>query len=217
MTTLMHPQTITATKETEMTALLAPTIEAPSDQTSTREVTPFDPDVEALNAEDGGKALFDRLGPLVFSYCRRKLADAGRAEEVAQDTFVAAWKSRNSFDPTRASLSTWVMGIARFKVMDAYRASSRTPLPVEDTTDSKPAHLHGSSNESDELADRLLVADALAQLGPRAAEAIRLSFYESMTHDEIAVEMGVPLGTVKSDIRRGLLRLRQALRNRETE
>ena len=94
--------------------------------------TPIDPDAGVLRAADGGRALVDRLGSLVFSYCRRKLADSGRAEEVAQDVFVAAWRSRDKFDPTRASLSTWVMGIARFKVMDAYRASNRTPLPVDD-------------------------------------------------------------------------------------
>jgi len=178
-------------------------------------VAPLHPDLDTLHADDGGRALFERLGPLVYSYCRRKLADSGRAEEVAQDVLVAAWQSKHKFDPARASLSTWVMGIARFKVMDAYRASARTPLPVDDTASN--GSRGADSSEDDHLADRLLVADALAQLGPRASEAIRLSFYESMTHEEIAAQLGLPLGTIKSDIRRGLLRLRQLLGNNDPQ
>jgi RNA polymerase sigma factor (sigma-70 family) len=217
--TSMHPIPAARAKTQTMTTALADAAEVPADVDSgVHAGTPavaLATDEAALHANDGGRALFDRLGPLVFSYCRRKLIDQGRAEEVAQDVFVSAWKSRASFDPERASLATWIMGIARYKVMDAYRASRRTPVPLVDASDALKSGEHADA--SDRLADRLLIAHALSQLGPRAAEAIRLSFYEAMTQDEVAVAMGMPLGTVKSDIRRGLLRLRQILGNGDTE
>jgi RNA polymerase sigma factor (sigma-70 family) len=217
--TSMHPIPAGGANTPTMTTALADTVEVHADVDSGAyvgvPVVALATDEAALHANDGGRALFDRLGPLVFSYCRRKLIDRGRAEEVAQDVFLSAWKSRDSFDPERASLATWTMGIARYKVMDAYRASRRTPVPLVDATDSLKPGEHGDA--SDRLADRLLIAHALSQLGPRAAEAIRLSFYETMTHEEVAVAMGMPLGTVKSDIRRGLLRLRQILGNGELE
>ena len=175
----------------------------------------IDDDVELLGASDGARALYERLSPLVYSYCNRKIADRGRAEEVTQDIFVAAWKSRERFDPSRASLSTWVMGIARFKVMDAYRKAARTPLPDEDAAEHAAVDPHHAADG--DLEDRMVIADALAQLGPRAAEAIRLSFYEGLTHDEISAELDVPLGTVKSDIRRGLIRLRDLLKDGDDE
>ncbi len=82
-----------------------------------------DGDPEAL------RLAYDQFGTLVFTYCARSLVDRDAAADCAQETFVSAWKSRDGFDPARGSLSAWLLGIARYRVLDAYRRAARTPLP----------------------------------------------------------------------------------------
>ena len=165
--------------------------------------------VGSLDEVSDVRALYEQYGSLVYSYCRKRISDRSLAEEATQDVFVAAWRTRHRFDPARGSVGAWLMGIARFKVVDSYRAAGRIPTPAEDAV--VEAATGTSSPIVDELADRMLVADALATLSDRAAEVIRLSFYDRLTHEEIARRLGLPLGTVKSDVRRSLARLRRHL------
>lgn len=149
---------------------------------------------------------FEQFGSLVFTYCSRALSDRGHAADAVQETFVSAWRSRDRFDPDKGSLAGWLVGIARYRVLDAYRAAPRVPTPgiderALDRPDPAPAG-------QDLLGDRLLVAHALETLSPRARQVVELAFYSDLTQTEIAARLDLPLGTVKSDMRRALQRLR---------
>ena len=161
------------------------------------------------HGDDGTlKAVYDAYGSLVYSYCRKTL-DVDLAADATQEVFVAAWKSRHRFDPTRGSLAGWLVGIARFKAIDALRARTAAPIPVD--TDPSRADLGREESPADRLAEEILVTNALAQLAPRARRVLELAFYSGLTHEEISRKTEIPLGTVKSDIRRGLARLRRHL------
>ncbi len=170
----------------------------------------------AAGADDALRLAYDEFGTLVFTYCSRKLADRGAAADCAQETFLSAWRTRDRFDPARGTLAGWLLGIARYRVLDAYRAGARTPVPSElEGHHAELPSAQGASSE-DQLADRLLIAHALEHLHPRVRRIVELAFYSDLTHVEIAEHTGIPLGTVKSDLRRGLARLRTELRGSAT-
>jgi RNA polymerase sigma factor (sigma-70 family) len=148
---------------------------------------------------------YDRWAPLVHTYCRRSLRDPLAAEDATQETFVSAWRSRDRFDPSKGSLPGWLLGIARYRVLDGHRKLRKVATPSDAASD------QGVAPGDDRLADRMLLADALERLPDRSRQMIELAFFEDLTHSQIAERCGVPLGTVKSDIRRGLERLRRHL------
>lgn len=153
------------------------------------------------------KSVYDAHSRLVHSYCRR-VVGADLAADVTQEVFIAAWKSRGRYQPDQGSLAGWLMGIARFKAIDATRARARRPDPVDDEHSAEQA---APAGELDDLALRMLLTDALQHLPERARQMVELAFFEDLTHTEIAERTDQPLGTVKSDIRRGLERLRRHL------
>lgn len=156
------------------------------------------------------RRLWDRYGTLVNTFCLRAISDRDLAADCVQETFVSAWRSRDRFDPERGSLPSWLLGIARHRVHDAYRSRARTPQGRSGDT----SELGSDPSEPDEsagLVERLLVADALQTLGDRPREVVELAFYSGLSQTEIAERLGLPLGTVKSDMRRALLRLRGVL------
>jgi RNA polymerase sigma factor (sigma-70 family) len=168
-------------------------------------------------SEDALRLAWDAFGSLVFTYCSRALRDRERAADCAQETFVSAWRSRDRYDPSKGSLAGWLTGIARYRVLDAHRAAARTPVPVDDAGvgdaigAGRPTAGGAAVSEppvGDVLADRLLVAHALDALSPRARQVVELAFYSDLTQTEIASRLDLPLGTVKSDMRRALQRLR---------
>lgn len=154
---------------------------------------------------------YDRYGSLVFSFCRRSLSPESAAD-AAQETFVAAWRSRERYDPSRGSLGGWLMGIAKFKVIEQLRREGRAPDAVPDHVVAQ--HQGSSAADIESIADRMLLTDALDQLPTRARTMVELAFYDDLTHAEIAQRCEVPLGTVKSDLRRGMDRLRRHLTQR---
>jgi RNA polymerase sigma-70 factor (ECF subfamily) len=151
---------------------------------------------------------YDQFGTLIFTFCSRALADRGAAADCTQETFLSAWQSREGYKPERGSLAAWLMGIARYKVLDAYRAAPRVPVPRDEPAGDD---VTAGDPHDEQLADRLLVAHALEALSPRARRVVELAFYSDLTQAEIAETTGLPLGTVKSDLRRGLQRLRADL------
>lgn len=151
--------------------------------------------------------LYREHSALVYSYCRRGLGE-GRAADVTQEVFLAAWRSRERFLPEKGSAAGWLMGIARFKIIDAYRRAERDPV---DPLAGAPSEVGETSDELELMGLRMLVADALQTLPPRARGIVRRAFIDDWTHHRIAETYGIPLGTVKSDIRRGLRRLERHL------
>lgn len=168
-------------------------------------------DVEASFVAGDDQALrraYDAHGRLVYTLCRRSLG-SDAATDVTQEVFAAGWFARRQYDPSRGSLGGWLVGIARNKVIDHLRAQGRRPSTVGTPSSDLPAAL--TEAEVEGLADRLLLADALAQLPDRPKRLIELAFFEQLTHPEIAERCDLPIGTVKSDIRRGLARMRRHL------
>lgn len=151
---------------------------------------------------------WDRYGTLVHTYCRRSLADHDQAADCTQEVFVSAWRSRDRFRPEQGGLGAWLLGIARYRVLDAYRSNARRPVPVETPGEASAGAV---ASDGDALADRLLLTDALRHLAPRARQVVELAYYGDLTQAEIATRLDLPLGTVKSDLRRSLERLRQHL------
>lgn len=157
--------------------------------------------------DDALRVAWDRFGTLVFTYCMRALGDRDRAADCTQEVFVSAWRSRERYDEARGSLAGWLLGIARFRAVDAQRSTARSPLPVPDQDLVSGGEGDGDL-EADALAERLLLAHAMDSLPERARKVVELAFYSDLTQQEIAERLAMPLGTVKSDMRRALLRMR---------
>lgn len=155
------------------------------------------------------KAVYDEHGTLVHSFCRRSLGPE-RAADATQEVFIAAWRSRHRFRPEAGTLPGWLLGIARYKVIDILRADGRAPLPRDPHTGVEPIDPDDEGAVT-RTAEQMLLADALAQLPERAQEMVRLAFFEDLTQSQISERCDVPLGTVKSDIRRSLQKLRRHL------
>ena len=167
-------------------------------------------DVSFSNGDEGALRLaYSEHGSLVYSLCRRSVDDA-TAADITQEVFVAAWRNRARFDAERGSLRAWLAGITRNKIIDHFRSTAREDRRVEKVAGTPPL-ADPTERQLAEVADRMLLADLLDELPERARTVISLAFFEDLTHIEIADRTGIPLGTVKSDIRRGLLRLRHGL------
>ena len=148
----------------------------------------------------------------LFGVCLRILNNRSEAEDVLQEVYVTVWRKAAAFDPGRASPITWMVAIARNRAIDRLRASaiSRRMEPIEAAdavSDPAPAAV-----ERVELAQQhQRLAGCLEELEARHSAAIRAAFLDGATYEELATRMSVPLGTMKSWIRRGLLKLRACL------
>ncbi len=165
-------------------------------------------DVAFARGDDAAlKAAYDQHGAFVYTFCKRALGPEAGAD-TTQEVFLAAWKARDRFDPSKGSLAGWLTGIAKNKIIDVHRRAGRRVTETELATGNNDL---APNSGIDQLAERMLLADALTTLPPRARQVLELAFYEDLTHQQIADRCDLPLGTVKSDIRRGLKRLRHHL------
>ena len=156
---------------------------------------------------DALRLAFETYGSLVFTYCLQRLGDRARADDCVQETFVSAWKARRAFDPVKGSLAAWLLGIARYRVADVYRAQARVAAVDVRARSVADAEADDGSTP-DDVATKLLIAHVLTVLAPRPRQVVELAFFSELSQSEIADTLGVPLGTVKSDMRRALRRLR---------
>lgn len=153
--------------------------------------------------------LYRRWSPVVFTLALRSLGDRADAEDVTQRTFVSAWSSRAGYDSAKARLSTWLITIARRRIADMHESRAKIRrLQDEMERLTAPEDLIGGEID---LSESLLVANEMQQLQPDAQAVMRLAFYDDLTHEEIARRLDMPLGTVKSHIRRSLSRMRDRL------
>lgn len=152
--------------------------------------------------------MYERWARMVHGMAMRSLGNVSEAEDVTQKVFVAAWLGRHNFNPSRARLPAWLVGIAKNTIADAHARFARERRNHE-------AIIQNSGDEvvdwSDDVADRLLIADELALLPETPRKIMQLAFYDNLTHAQVAERLGMPLGTVKSHIRRSLDRLRTRL------
>lgn len=168
----------------------------------------------AMDRDRGAFAeLFTHFAPRVKRYLMLSGLDDLAAEEVAQETMLTMWRKASYFDPTRAGLSTWIFTIARNQRIDRLRRG-RGQMPDINPDPSDEPDMPSSGEDLAIVAEReRLVSAALGALSDEQARIVRLSYFSEKPHAEIARELGIPLGTVKSRIRLALNRLRALLDN----
>ncbi len=160
----------------------------------------------ARGDDDALHEVYSRWSSLVYTIARRGCGNETDAADVTQAVFVAAWRGRGGFDPDAGSLPAWLLGITRRKIADHWRQVGRTPEPQEELPEDS-----GLDARVETTVERVLLADELARLGEPQRRILELCFFQDMTHAQVASLLGLPLGTVKSHIRRSLGRLRERL------
>jgi len=156
------------------------------------------------------RALFDHFAPRVKGFLVRQGLDDARAEELAQEVMVTVWRKAASFDPAKASVSTWIFRIARNRRIDVFRRDRTAVLDGEDPS-LRPPEAQDPLAAADAGQQQGLIAAALAQLPAEQQDLIRRAFYDELSHSEIAERTGIALGTVKSRLRLAFAKLRSAL------
>jgi RNA polymerase sigma factor (sigma-70 family) len=151
-------------------------------------------------------------GPLVMGIATRALGNRTDAEDVTQQVFVAAWQSRANLRPSESALPAWLIGIARHRVADEYARRARATRVSQAVAANTVPGSEVEGRDVDRLVDRVLLREAVEQLSEPRRSVLHLAYVEDRTQEDIAKQLDLPLGTVKSHMRRGLLRLRQDLR-----
>jgi RNA polymerase sigma-70 factor (ECF subfamily) len=157
---------------------------------------------------------YDRYGGLVYAVCLRILRDGGDAEEVLQEVFFEVWRRGDRYDPSRGNPRVYLVHLARSRALDRLRRSRRREelgrrglaVPEPDDLPAEPALDAAIASE-----ERRRMRLALRGLPESQRKAVMLAFFDGLSHSEIARELDTPLGTVKTRIRKGLLRLREIL------
>ena len=150
---------------------------------------------------------FDRYGGMVQRVGMLRLGNHHDAEELVQQVFVRAWKGRDGFDPARGSLGAWLLGITRRLIADRYASLDRDRKVVSAAESIAPPATETKS--VDRVVDRVVVGNERNKLPAEQRMVLRLAFYGDLSHSEIAKTTGLPVGTVKSHIRRALIQLRK--------
>ncbi len=154
--------------------------------------------------------LFRHFGPKLKTFFLRWTPSSGMAEELMQETMLTVWRKASYFDPERAGVATWIFTIARNMRTDHVRRQrnpSALPPDPENTPDTLEEGLIGAERDA-------LVRRALSTLSPEQQTIIRLSYFNEKSQAEIADELGIPLGTVKSRTRLAMNRLRALLEDK---
>ncbi len=161
----------------------------------------------ARGDDDALRVVYEHHGSLVYTFCHRTL-DESVAKDVTQEVFISAWRSRARYEPAKGSLAGWLIAIARNRIIDNVRAEQRHS--ERRASGVAPDDVHVGS-QVDRIADRLLIGEALRCLSDRARQVVTMHYFEDLTLRQIAEATQQPLGTVKSDLRRGLARIRHQL------
>ncbi len=184
------------------------------------EYTPLpDEDLVARIARGDREALgliYDRYARVIFSVSVRLLGDRGVAEEITQEVFLSLWLRAGTYRAEKGKFSTWLFSIAHNRAVDTLRRRRREGIAAPaDTPDLEQIAADGPDlvQQSARAADRHLVRQALDRLPQPQRDVLVLSYYQGLTHVEIANHLSVPLGTVKTRMRLGLLKLKDLLKN----
>jgi RNA polymerase sigma-70 factor (ECF subfamily) len=162
--------------------------------------------------------IYDRHSRLVYGLVYRIVQQAGTAEEVVQDVFLQLWRNAAQYDASRGPFLPWLLTMARHRALDTLRLKSERQRRREDQTEELPGVCAAPQFEKqlDEKRRAVQVRELMTSLQPQQKRAIELAYFEGLSHTEIAATLKEPLGTVKSWIRNGLLRLREGLQEKTT-
>ena len=157
--------------------------------------------------------LYDRHSRSVYGLLLRILQQTGTAEEVVQDVFLQLWRNAGQYDESRGPFVPWLLTLARNRALDTLRLKSERQRRREDQTEEMPPVFAAPEYEKqlDEKRRAEKVRVLMGSLNPQQKKAIELAYFEGLSHTEIAAALNEPLGTVKSWIRNGLLRLKEGL------
>jgi RNA polymerase sigma-70 factor (ECF subfamily) len=171
----------------------------------------------ALQDRAALQALYRLAGGRLLAIVQRMMDDRGAAEDVLQDTFLTVWQKAGQFPMLRTSPMAWLTTIARHRAIDVMR-KRKPETPLQWTDAQGQERPHDIADDSGSPLQQLMAHQADGQLGhclgrlePDPRQALTLAYFEGLTHDELALRLGKPLGTVKAWIRRSLLRLRECL------
>ena len=158
---------------------------------------------------DAAENLYKRYAAPVFTLALQILKSREEAEEVLQDTFLKLYREASRFDAERAPLKTFIYAIARNQALSRLRVRKRTPVTTDYDISLVAASL-AAPQEADTLSN-IAVHDALLQLSLQERTLLEASFYEGISHEQLAARYHLPLGTLKSKLRRALLKLHTLL------
>lgn len=168
----------------------------------------------AGGSSDALGQLYDRYASTVYGLAKRVVHVAEDAEEVVQDVFAQIWRDAGRYQASRATVAGWVVMLTRARAIDRLRARHARP-DVGQGTDSGPVRVAAASPDPENVSisseEAGHVRQALTGLPDPQRELVHLAYYEGLTHTEIAERTGVPLGTVKTRLRDGMIRLRQVM------
>jgi RNA polymerase sigma-70 factor (ECF subfamily) len=158
--------------------------------------------------------LYDRHSRIVYALVLRILQQASTAEEVVQDVFLQLWRNASRYQSARGAFVPWLLTLARNRALDHLRLKSERQRRREEQTEEPPPIATSPEYEAalDEKRRAQRVRSLMGSLNPQQKKALEMAYFEGLSHSEIAAALKEPLGTVKSWIRNGLLRLKEGLR-----
>jgi RNA polymerase sigma-70 factor, ECF subfamily len=169
----------------------------------------------AAGEEAAFAELYDRFSPRLFSLVMKMVRDEKEAQDVVQEGFSHIWRRASAYDPARSSAFTWAVMIFRNKAIDHLRIRQRQQRTADRVTEEAAHSVDGAevTTEAVDLReDCARVRAALGEIPGEQKAAIELAFFGGLTHEQIAEKLETPLGTIKARIRRGLMKLRDCLK-----
>jgi RNA polymerase sigma-70 factor, ECF subfamily len=166
----------------------------------------------ASGDRDAFSTLYDETAPRIFGLVRRLLVDSAQSEEVTQDVYLEIWQNAPRFDPSRGNAIAWMFTLAHRRAVDRVRSAQSAhdrdlrigardlDVPVDTVSEAVEIRIEHER-----------VGEALTRLTERQHECLRLAYYDGLTQSEIAERLELPLGTVKTRLRDGMIRLREVL------
>jgi len=185
-------------------------------ETTSTAAQPASPDELLARVATGDQAafgeLYDQTAARVLGLVKRLLKDHAQSEEVTQEVFLEVWQTATRYDPARGSAASWMLTMAHRRAVDRVRASqaSRDRDARIGVRDHETEFDQVSENVEIRL-EHERVTRALARLTDLQRQAVELAYYKGLSHSEVATMLGVPLGTVKTRLRDGMIRLRDEM------
>jgi RNA polymerase sigma-70 factor (ECF subfamily) len=162
-------------------------------------------------------AIYDRYRLILFGLILRILHDRQEAEDVLQEAFLQVWRRADDFDPARGRAFTWLVTIARSRALDRLRMLASRSRFVDTDEQAVSDEVIDNAEELVKSEQGEIVRQALRELPREQQRTLLLAYYEGLTQAEIAERLGDPLGTVKTRMRSGLIKLRELLRDRSRD
>ena len=162
-------------------------------------------------------AIYDRYRLILFGLILRILHDRQEAEDVLQETFLQVWRRATDFDEARGRAFTWLVTIARSRALDRLRALGARSRLAAEAAQAPADHVGNAAEDALESEQGTIVRQALAELPDEQRRALFLAYFEGLTQSEIAARLDQPLGTIKTRMRSGLIKLRELLRRQSRE